>query len=77
MKQEFITGISGQDGSYLANLLIGAPTKAMKKLSSGAKIKVHQLSRLMVQEDLKIVHNQMKELKSKSFLIHENDGHTV
>ena len=77
MKKAFITGISGQDGPCLANLLIGVPTKAKNKLNWEAKIGAHHLSRLMVQEDLKIVHNQMKEVKSKSFLIHENNGRTV
>ena len=51
-KEALITGITGQDGAYLAEFLLGDPTKA-KKLGWIAKITFDELVTEKVREDYK------------------------
>ncbi len=65
MKKALITGITGQDGSYLAELLLERPTevhalsgdssKARRKLNWSPETTFRQLVRIMLDHDLKAV----------------------
>ena len=53
MKKALLTGVTGQDGSYLAELLLGDASKARTMLNWTPKISFEALVAEMVREDLK------------------------
>ena len=51
-KTALITGVTGQDGSYLAEFLLGDPSKAKAKLGWTPEITVQEMCEEMVAADL-------------------------
>ena len=51
MKKAFITGVTGQDGSYLARLLLQKGYEARDHLGWTPKVSVEQLAEIMARSD--------------------------
>jgi GDP-D-mannose dehydratase len=54
-RRALITGITGQDGSYLAELLLGDPAKAREALGWSPKVRFRDLVAEMVEADLRLL----------------------
>ena len=51
MKKAFITGVTGQDGSYLARLLLQKGYEAHDQLGWTPKVSVDQQAEMMARSD--------------------------
>ncbi|MBT51963.1 MAG: hypothetical protein CMF72_00815 [Mameliella sp.] len=51
MRKAFITGVTGQDGSYLARLLLEKGNEAHDQLGWTPKVSVEQLAEMMARSD--------------------------
>ena len=54
MPVALITGVAGQDGSYLAELLLGDPSKAKKLLGWKPTVTFEGLVEMMTKADLEL-----------------------
>jgi GDP-D-mannose dehydratase len=63
-----ITGVTGQDGSCLADLLLGTSTKARTRLRWRPRVPFDQLVEMMVDSDLMLAEQEQ---------LLGGEGHTV
>jgi len=68
-----ITGVTGQDGSYLADLLLGTSTKARTRLGWRPTVPFDQLVDMMVESDLVLAEQEKLLLGEGHSMVLVND----
>ena len=79
MKRAFVTGISGQDGSYLAQFLLskGYEVWGLLRRHSVPENQTSRLEAIGILDDLKLVYGDMTDLPSLLHILKEANPHEI
>lgn len=76
-KRALITGVNGQDGSYLAELLLGKDYKVIGMVRRSSQNHLNNISDIMRHPDFRLVYGDVTDFSSLGRILKEHNPHEV